>query len=561
MIKYGDKIFNNLKIFVISLATISAFVGVLIFFISGKMHDVEHIKEATMRKKAYIERVNGLVYAVVMESRGLYMAETPARIEQFGKGLEAHLVSLKRVEDAWRKDLLDDKDRAEFSAVEAQIDAFIKLRTELVSAARAGGASAAKEIGDNDANRKTRTALNQTMDAFIERYTARWDRIDAESEQGRLVAGTIIGVVIGLIVLLTLLLVRWIHRSIAMPFETIAQEINKITAGETEFQVSRTDQNNEIGQIARALDQFRLAEVERHDREAKDQLTLHEQMEQNRKLSAAIERFEFATAQRVSELANTSSKLFEAATALSTGAEETARQAEIVTEAANELNVNLGTVASSGQELAEAVVQIAQSMETVNATSQHAYVVNVETTAKFAELAEAVSTIGQVVGLINSIAAKTNLLALNATIEAARAGDAGRGFAVVASEVKELASQTTLATAEIATSIAHIQSVTEQSLESAKEIGGTIEKMRNLVMNASAAVEQQRDLTRGIAENVQGASAGTEQVSSNIFGVSQAADDTGIAATKVLQSAGHLSREAEAIQKEVHLFISELQAA
>jgi methyl-accepting chemotaxis protein len=80
--------------------------------------------------------------------------------------------------------------------------------------------------------------------------------------------------------------------------------------------------------------------------------------------------------------------------------------------------------------------------------------------------------IGRIIDVIDQIAFQTNLLALNAGVEAARAGDAGKGFAVVAQEVRELAQRSALA---------------------AKEIGGLIENSRNEVANGVKLVGETGD--------------------------------------------------------------------
>jgi len=48
------------------------------------------------------ERVNGLVNAIVMDSRGVYMAENKERVEQFGKPLLENLKRMDALLTQWR---------------------------------------------------------------------------------------------------------------------------------------------------------------------------------------------------------------------------------------------------------------------------------------------------------------------------------------------------------------------------------------------------------------------------------------------------------------------------
>jgi methyl-accepting chemotaxis protein len=176
-------------------------------------------------------------------------------------------------------------------------------------------------------------------------------------------------------------------------------------------------------------------------------------------------------------------------------------------------------------------------------------------------LAAAVQKIGQVVALINNIASQTNLLALNATIEAARAGESGKGFAVVASEVKILANQTAKATDEISSQITAIQDATKVSVQSIQGVNDRISKVSATAAAIAAAVEEQGVATREIARNVSEAAKGTTEVTANISGVSDAAQQAGAAANRMLASASDLNHHSEALKSQVEAFLREVRAA
>ncbi len=219
------------------------------------------------------------------------------------------------------------------------------------------------------------------------------------------------------------------------------------------------------------------------------------------------------------------------------------------------------SVASATEEITSSVQEIGRQVQEASRISGEAVKQAQKTNSNIIELTNAASRIGDVVKLISAVAEQTNLLALNATIEAARAGDAGRGFAVVASEVKALAAQTSKATEEIRLQIAGIQSATEVSADTIKEIGSTINLISEISSTIASAVEEQNAATQEISRNIQYAAQRSNSLAGNINDVSRGAGETGSASSQVLSSAQSLSVESTRLKSEVDKFLEAMRAA
>lgn len=122
--------------------------------------------------------------------------------------------------------------------------------------------------------------------------------------------------------------------------------------------------------------------------------------------------------------------------------------------------------------------------------------------------------IGRIIDVIDQIAFQTNLLALNAGVEAARAGESGKGFAVVAQEVRELAQRSAAAAREIS---ALIELSRSDVANGVKLVGATVEalsKIEGFVAEIDTKVEA---ITNAAREQ----SVGLGEISSSVNSIDQ----------------------------------------
>lgn len=234
-------------------------------------------------------------------------------------------------------------------------------------------------------------------------------------------------------------------------------------------------------------------------------------------------------------------------------ASDVAKHAEY---AANEAYSNSDSATSASRELASAIAEMSAQFHNSTQIVAGAVTQAEQTKNVVSALIDAGEKIGAVVKLINKIAGQTNLLALNAMIEAARAGDAGRGFAVVAAEVKALATQTARATDEIQVQVSSIQSATRETVAAISAIGGKIEEINHVATIIASSVEEQSAATQEIARSVALSSESMLTVSENLITVRQAADNAGVSASNVQQSAQALAIESHTLREKTAAFLN-----
>ncbi|MGO3932676.1 methyl-accepting chemotaxis protein [Rhodopseudomonas pseudopalustris] len=369
-------------------------------------------------------------------------------------------------------------------------------------------------------------------------------------------------IAIALIILSVGLLGLLIGRSVSRPLKGLTSGLKELGAGNFNVVLPGLDRHDEIGDMARAVESFKVVAEEkaRAEAEAKAQQDRIASEQRRRDMHRLADHFEEAVGEIVETVSSASTELEASATTLTSTAQRAQQFTARVAEASEEASTNVESVASASEEMASSVNEISRQVQESARIASEAVTQAQETNDRVSNLSEAAARIGDVVDLINTIASQTNLLALNATIEAARAGDAGRGFAVVASEVKALAEQTAKATEQISQQVGGIQSATGQSVASIREISGTIARMSEIAATIASAVEEQGAATQEISRNVHQAAAGTQQVSANIVEVQRGASETGSASAQVLTAAQLLAHDSTRLKDEVSQFLRTVRA-
>ncbi len=489
-----------------------------------------------------VERVNSLIYAVVMESRGVYMASDKTVAKRFGDNLLAFNNQITKVVDEWKSAVQADDSEA-FRAFSQRVAQFQDFRRELVRRGVEIGPAAGREWGDNDANRSVRSALNKDLEALARLYQQRTARINDQLSAG-IDRMTLVMSILGIIAALSAIGgVMFTGRNVIKPLRQLVQTMGQLAGGDLTVTVVGQARGDEVGAMAkavqvfkdnalalqnseaRAAEQRRISEQERARNEATKAEAARQVQQVVDGLSIGLERlaegdltyrvhgdwnadyvkirddFNSAIAHlqsTIRSIAISSAEVSNAASEISTSTTDLSQRTEEQAAGLEETSASMEEIAATVRKNAGDARQANSLVQETQAIAGRGGAVVKEAVTAMARIEESSGRMSDIISVIDEIARQTNLLALNAAVEAARAGEAGRGFAVVASEVRSLAQRSSQAAKDIQSLIGNSSSQVREGVnlvnragKSLNEIVGSIENVARIVADIANSSSEQ----------------------------------------------------------------------
>ena len=246
------------------LLTIVAVMGIVSALITGMGlyivqeygQQIDRLDNASKRALSG-EKLNRLVTAVVMDSRGIYVSADTAAAAQFADGIMTHLDNIDLVLEGW-KPLLAPSDLPGFEAMAERAAEFRAFRTETARLGRDVDPAAANRLGNNEANRANRKAFQTEIDAIVTTDVERFSQIQSEIAGFQTAMQTMLLLAAGLgIAAGTAGALYMGTRQMSRPIGLLTLAMRDLADGKFETEVPGAERKDEIGEMAAAVQVFK----------------------------------------------------------------------------------------------------------------------------------------------------------------------------------------------------------------------------------------------------------------------------------------------------------------
>ncbi len=267
-----------------------------------------------------VERVNGLIYAVVMESRGVYMSSDMKTSKVYADGIRKFDKQIAKVVEDWKKSVRGD-DTEPFAQFSKRIAQFVTFRDELARLGTEVSPAAGRVWGDNDANRSVRKALNKDLETLTQLYATRATRVYGEMSAAIDKAALWLSLLAGFAVTLATAGALVISRGVAKPIAEITRVTEAVAGGDASISVPFSERKDEIGALARSIGVFQRAMQNNDELNRTVRGDAETRAQRQEQMSGEITRFSAEVEATLSELGRISDQMLSASTQLANAAD------------------------------------------------------------------------------------------------------------------------------------------------------------------------------------------------------------------------------------------------
>ncbi|WP_313614728.1 methyl-accepting chemotaxis protein [Rhizobium sp.] len=203
------------------------------------------------------EALNRLVTAVVMEARGVYAAPDIEKAAPFADGIVKNLDAMEKLIATWTP-LVPAEQKAAFDNLSSRFKEFKAFRLETARLAREAGPQAANQQGNNEANRANRKAYQAEIDAVVKNDIAGLEAVRAGIDDFVTTTFWLVIIVTGSGILAGAAFGLYIGtRQLSAPIRKVSEVMNAVADGNLDADVPYLGQNDEIGEMAAAVEVFK----------------------------------------------------------------------------------------------------------------------------------------------------------------------------------------------------------------------------------------------------------------------------------------------------------------
>jgi methyl-accepting chemotaxis protein len=280
--------------------------------------------EAALQGAQNVERINGLLYAVTMESRSVALSPDTGRVREHANSVMRFNEQMLKLVNGWEHAVRPEH-AARFSPVAARLRKFYNFYRGLAQIGSEAGPDAARQWAEA-ADSSVGPDLNAALDALRALYAVQARETYGRIDDGIALTAWLMSTFGAAAIMLATFGALITHRAIARPLAEITRVTEAVAEGCSAITIPYESRRDKIGALSRSISVFKRAM--QHNQELNRTVTHEAELCGARRehLSAEITAFTRSIERNIAELGAISNRMLDSAMQLSGAADHAARR-------------------------------------------------------------------------------------------------------------------------------------------------------------------------------------------------------------------------------------------